>query len=85
MQINTDNKAQLSMLGSPEPMKKVFSPTDGTPSFSTVLTQVKPCYQPQRQLSGRVSNQEIREGIMSDARSSPEQAYNLHIRMHSTR
>lgn len=77
MQINTHNKAQLSMLGSPEPVKRVISVPDGTPSFSTVLAQVTPCYEPQRQPSGRISNQEIREDILKDARSSPEEAYEL--------
>lgn len=77
MQVNNDNKAQPSMAGLPEPVKNVISTRDGTPSFSTVLTQVTPCYEPPRQLPGRISNQEIRESIMRDARSSPEEAYKL--------
>lgn len=77
MQINTDNKAQLPMLGPPEPVKRVISVPDGTPSFSAVLAQVTPCYEPQRQPSGHISNQEIREDILKDARSSPEEAYEL--------
>lgn len=77
MQINTHNKAQLPMLGSPEPVKRVISVPDDMPSFSTVLTQVEPGCEPPRQLPGRISNQEIRESIMRDARSSPEEAYKL--------
>jgi hypothetical protein len=77
MQVNNDTKAQPSALGPPEPVNTVISGPDGTPSFSTVLTQVTPCYEPQRQLPSRIPNLEIRQSIMRDARSSPEEAYKL--------
>jgi hypothetical protein len=46
--------------------------------FSKVLSETRSCFEPDRRRDGKVlSNQQFREKIMNDARSSPEAAYKL--------
>lgn len=49
-----------------------------TPSFAKMLDKTMNCYRPDRQPVGRIlSNQQLREDIMMEARASSEDAYRL--------
>lgn len=81
MQIDKDIKTQLSITGSSTAINK-SSATQGnarsTPSFGKVLEETMNCYRPDRRPVGRIlSNQQIREDIMMEARTSPKNAYTL--------
>lgn len=79
MQIDKDVKTPLAITGSSA--SKVKTTQDGAgdrSSFGKILTEAITCYKPQQRPEGRVfTNQELREDIMRNARSSSEEAIKL--------
>lgn len=75
MNIDKDIKAPLTQQG---PIMNKKSGSAAHAAFGEVLEKTMTCYKPDRRPEGRMlSNLEIREDIMRDARSSPGEAARL--------
>lgn len=81
MQIEKDFRTRFSMPGptaTPDRTVAAQSVAGSPSSFEKILSEAMTCYEPHRRPEGRVfTNQELRDDIMRDARSSPEEAYKL--------
>ncbi|WP_243245593.1 hypothetical protein [Pseudomonas maioricensis] len=81
MQIDKDVKGATSITGSSTSINKSSANpgnAGSTSSFGKVFEEKMNCYRPDRQPVGRIlSNEQIREDIMMEARTSPEDAYRL--------
>lgn len=81
MQIEKDSSAPTLITGLSTAINKGSATqkhAGSTPSFAKVLDKTMNCYRPDRQPVGRIlSNQQIREDIMMEARASSKDAYRL--------
>jgi 7-cyano-7-deazaguanine synthase in queuosine biosynthesis len=81
MQIDKDIKTKTSITSASAAINKSSAnqgKAGSTSSFGKVLEETMNCYRPDRRPVGRIlTNQQIREDIMMEARTSPEDANRL--------